>query len=346
MEKFGKSNKGYIAGKGFFFDHDANQIWLDRVRKISEVYCRQPKRTGCVVCSRPFGEAFFSNFGASFYICSECGHLNGEYEDTNELAEFIYGEIGAGGTSDVYSAVDEQEYFDRVDEIYLPKVEFLCDAILADGKDPMNLHFVDLGAGGGHFVAALRKKGLVRSNGYETSRFLVDEANRLIKDNALIQNEIGAIYEIAENVETDVLCMIFALEHIVDLKRFLTAVRANKHIKYFYFPVPMFSASVLMEVMFPETMPRTLGLGHTHLFSDNSLRHLCEEFDFKRIAEWWFGGNAVDIYRYLSMRLVGKKHQAQMQQAWAEVMDQLADDFQLAMDKRKMSSEIHILCSI
>jgi hypothetical protein len=346
MEKFGKSNKGYIAGKGVFFDLESNREWLERVEKIGEVYCRQPRRTGCVICGSRFEDALFTYHGAEFYLCPSCGHLNGEYEDTNELAEFIYGEMDTGSTSNIYGPGNKSEFFSRVEEIYKPKVDFLLEAIKADGIDPKTLSYVDLGAGGGHFVAALRAEGMAKSNGYETSASLVNDANRLMGERVLIQNRVEEIHDIAANVEADVLCMIFALEHVVDLKRFLTSVRANKHIKYFYFPVPLYSPSVLMEIMFPDVMPRTLGVGHTHLFTDNSLKKMCEEFGFKRLAEWWFGGNAFDLYRYLAMQMNGKNHQGQLQTAWAEVMDELADDFQLAMDKRKMSSEIHILCSI
>lgn len=344
MIRFGKSNADYLQVKGFYFDAEANRRLAVKAQEASAFYARQRPRTGCVVCSAPLGKLAFRHLGADYALCPGCGHLNGLTEDTEEFARFLYEEGHIDTTA--YKDPSLENFMARVEFVYRPKAEFLADALRADGADPARLRYADLGAGAGHFVVGLREHGLTASVGYETDPELVESANRRFGREILRHNRIEDLARLAETVDAEVVTMIFALEHIRDLQGFMAALRRNKTLRWFFFSVPMFGPSALLDVAFPDLGPRTIGLGHTHLFSDSSLETLCRRFGLSRTAEWWFGGNAFDIIRNVAVRLRANPDTAGAADLWFEQMVEVADDIQLAFDRRKMSSEIHVLAKV
>jgi hypothetical protein len=140
--------------------------------------------------------------------------------------------------------------------------------------------------------------------------------------------------------------MIFSLEHVHDLNGFLESLRRNKTMRYFFFAVPMFTPSALIDVAFPNFAPRVLGLGHTHLFSNRSIDILCSRFHLRRVAEWWFGGNAFDVIRNIALMLDQDPASAEATKEWMSQMRRVADGMQLAFDHEKLSSEVHILATV
>ena len=68
--------------------------------------------------------------------------MNGVFEDTVEFGEFLYKEFAEGETSDVYLDQSLDSYMYRVDSIYRPKAEFMCDAIWEHGGDPASIELL------------------------------------------------------------------------------------------------------------------------------------------------------------------------------------------------------------
>ena len=190
------------------------------------------------------------------------------------------------------------------------------------------------------------RAGLTRTVGYETSEELVDGANALFGGTLLRHNALNTLDKLAATVEADVIAMIFSLEHIPALRSFLSALRSNPRCRYFYFAVPTVSPSIMLEALFPHVMPRVLGLGHTHLFSDQSLERICREFGLRRAAEWWFGANAFDLHRFVSVQLGERAETKGAVAAWNDMVLPLIDDLQLVFDKHKLSSEIHLVTAV
>ena len=345
MIRYGKSSEEYLKHKAVFYDPDANRRWSNLAKRIGALYCRQPPRDGCVVCGAAFGEPAFILHGAPYSLCGDCGHFNGHHEDTPEFAACLY-EAGMNETAAVYADRTRASFMERVRGIYDAKVAFMCDALYALGEDPAALRYVDLGAGGGHFVAALREAGLTRAVGYETSKELVDGANALFGGTLLRYNALDALAALAATVEADVIAMIFSLEHVHAIRSFLSALRSNPRCRYFYFAVPTVSPSIALEALFPHVMPRVLGLGHTHLFSDQSLERICREFGLRRAAEWWFGANAFDLHRFVSVQLGERAETKGAVTAWNDMVLPLIDDLQLVFDKHRLSSEIHLVTAV
>ena len=61
-------------------------------------------------------------------MCKNCGHLNGEFQDTKMYNNLIY-EKDLGVSSDIYSKFSAKEFDRKVNNIYLPKVDFLIKVL-------------------------------------------------------------------------------------------------------------------------------------------------------------------------------------------------------------------------
>lgn len=345
LVRFSKPAGGYLRTKAAFYDDKENARWLGIEDGVRAAYLAQPPRRQCVVCAGALGAPQFTLRGVGYGLCGTCGHFNGAHQDTLSFADALY-QAGHADAGSVYSDPTSAEYRHRLEAIYVPKVEFLVQALRHRGEDPARLRYADLGSGGGHFVAAMRREGLPHSVGYETSAELVRHTNAMHAAELLRRNEATDLGRIAATVEADVLTMIFALEHVPDVRSFIAAVRANPRVRYFFFAVPMFTPSVFLEGIFPDLMPRSLGVGHTHLFTERSVGHLCREFGLDRVAEWWFGANAFDVHRLVKMRLGQAGATAGGVPAWDDMVLPMLEDLQAAFDRSKLSSEVHLVTAI
>lgn len=345
MIRYGKSSAGYLRLKSLFYNRDANRDWSDLAHSIGALYRQQPLRDGCVVCGMTFGEPSFIFHESPYSFCADCGHLNGHHEDTLEFTTRLY-EMNMNRTTDVYTDQTHESFMQRVYDIYFPKVNFMCDRLRDFDEDPMALRYVDIGAGAGHFVVALQEAGLTNAVGYETSKELVESTNALFGKEFLRHNEVGVLNETVANIKADLIAMIFSLEHVHMLRSFLNALRLNPYCRYFYFAVPTVSPSIALEVLYPHVMPRVLGLGHTHLFSDRSIERMCRDFGLQRVAEWWFGATAFDFHRSISIQLEERVETRGLNSMWNDMMLPLIDDLNLVFDKYKFSSEVHLLTII
>lgn len=345
IELFGKVNAGYLKTKKLFYDLKTNQDWLDREDQIRKVYVSQPERSSCVVCNFKLLALKLQIRGVDYRVCANCSHLNGAHQDTKEFVEFLYNRPSGDGAF-VYFDNDMALAISRINEIYLPKVDFMMNQLKNLNAVPEELSYVDVGAGAGHFVQALRKRNLKKSSGIEMSKEMVDHANSFFSENFLSVGSAETLNDRVSEIDADVLTMIFSLEHVIDMRGFLAAVKRNRKIRYFYFAVPMFNPSIVLEALFPDLMPRSIGFGHTHLFTEKSISLMCQEFGFRQEAAWWFGANGFDLHRLVWMSLAAKKETQSLLDHWDGMMEALVDPIQLSFDKCKMSSEVHILASV
>ena len=337
MIRFGKPSGPLLAQKGTFFE--SNDELQERVREIGAIYVRQPKRSSCKNCSRPLAGLTFTKMGIDYVQCENCGHLNGRHEDTEEFVEAVYTGKGGAAYASTYGAADLAAYESRVKAIYAPKAAFLFDVIGDGAKD---LSFADMGAGSGYFVAALRQAGAENVVGYDVSETQVSLA-REMSGGTFRLHALGDTARIVAGVEADVVSFIGVLEHLRDPRAVLAALQANRTIRYAYLSIPMFSVTVFLEAVFPSVFHRHLGAGHTHLYTDSSLDWMCREFGFTRVGEWWFGTDMVDLYRDVIVSLGKSAGTANLSAAWHDGFGGVIDALQLELDKRKLSSEVHVV---
>lgn len=343
MEKFGKPNAPLLDARGHLLTTAGNDALVERTRSIYECYRRQPKREACKICGQGLGAApVFEKFGVPYFVCANCEHLNGGFEDTPEFNAFLYTGDGSSGMTADYREETREAYFRRVDDIYAPKARFLFEAIAGCGEDPAALRHADLGAGSGYFVAALRAARVSDVVGYDVSQDQIDLGNRMIGEPLLRSHGLDELNRLAATVAADAVSLIFTMEHLERPCELLQALRDNPQVRYVMIAVPTVCPTMFFELVFPTVFERHLST-HTHVFSDASLQWLAASAGFERVAEWWFGSDAMDVFRDVAVRMRQTGQSEAAVDMWTAMMRPLIDDWQLAVDRRKLSSAVHIV---
>ena len=99
------------------------------------------------------------------------------------------------------------------------------------------------------------------------------------------------------NAKTNVISMIGVLEHLNDPDLALRSFQKSKA-KYLYILIPHLSFSTLLENANQSVFPRSLGGGHTHLYSNKSINYMAkkETFNNRRMVVCT---DMMDLYRHL-----------------------------------------------
>jgi 2-polyprenyl-3-methyl-5-hydroxy-6-metoxy-1,4-benzoquinol methylase len=342
LKKYGKSSEGLLnIKKSFFLDND---VHLQKQNMINDIYVQQPARTECKNCARPVQGSDFESHGVKYAICTHCSHLNGMHVETDDFFYKIYHQDGGGNYSANYDEGSRQDYDYRVQKIYLPKAQFLEEALTFVGVKTKGVSICDYGAGSGFFVAALMQKGF-SAKGLEVSDVQVQFGNKMLGANALSGFDPKLTIAILSEMKCEVISLIGVLEHLPSPRAALAAIKSNRNIKHIYFSVPMLSPSVFFEVVFTDLYNRQLGGSHTHLYTRESIQYFCKEFNLKLEAQWLFGTDVMDIYRHTQVSL----QKAEVSENGIQLFDTMfkpqIDILQLAFDKAEVCSEGHFLIS-
>ena len=327
--KFSKSYENIFKLKKDFYD--SNKINLKNAIKINNEYKKQPLRKYCKNCGSKKIKIFIKNFNIPYKLCSSCGHLNGAYKDTKVFAKKLYN----SNDGKKYSKNYLNDFNTRVENIYIPKVDFLKKVV------KKRISLLDLGCGAGHFVKALEQKGIF-AIGYDTSKDLCKLGNKKLKKNKIYSVNFEKIYDIVENnSEFNTLSLIGVLEHLTDPNKLLNSFKKSK-IRYLYICVPLFSLSSFLENSFPNVFPRQLSGGHTHLYTEKSLNYLANKYNLKIVGEYWFGTDFPDLMRSLinSGNIINKKiYSKELYKKFSKFIDEL----QFVLDKNKVCSQVHMV---
>ena len=327
--KFSKPYKEIFKIKKDFFKN--NKEYLKNALKINNVYKKQSLRKFCKNCNSKKLKSFITNFNIPYRLCSNCGQLNGRYNDTKNFAKKLYYEESGKNYSKNYL----NDYKDRVKNIYIPKVKFLKKVI----RKKINL--IDLGCGAGHFIKALELEG-IKATGYDTSKDLCRLGNKKLKKNKIHPINFDEIYElINKNFDANVLSMIGVLEHLTNPNKIYSSFKKSR-IKYLYISVPLFSFSTFIENSFPNIFPRQLSGGHTHLYTRKSLNYLAKKNNLKIIGEYWFGTDFPDLMRSIINSSKSTNYNIYTKELYQN-FSKYIDEFQSILDKNKISSEVHMI---
>lgn len=333
-KKYGKPFGDLNQLKTSFFEN--NDGMLEMADGMAKIFSVQPKRTHCKICGEALDGPLFTSHGIGYIKCDRCGHLNGEFEDTDDFASKVYIE---NDYSKNYSSKDREEYDRRLTTIYIPKAEFLKSCM--EQEQLSDLKLLDIGAGCGYFVAAAKKLGM-RADGVEISENQVNYGNAMAGETILkhvgLHDSIGYI----RKTDANIVSAIGVLEHLINLKENLDAIRDNQNIRYLYASVPMLSFSCAFEAANQHCYNRHTGGTHTHLFSNESIRYLAEQMGFEMAYEWRFGSDINDLYRFLTVSLTKSGNQ-EFVSFFSEKFVPLMDELQLTLDKSEFSSELHFI---
>lgn len=351
MKKYSKSLLDIAAIKQSFLAD--NGTHLANALQINNVYTQQPRRMQCKTCMAPIGkDKDFSSHGVDYCICDVCGHLNGMFEDTREFCEYLYSSDGGSRYSSSYLT----DYHARVQQIYLPKVDFLLaslEELCQESKDAISIS--DFGCGGGHFVHAATLRGLA-ARGYDISTQLVDLANYAY--NAAFPMRHTSEIPFCRTGDEQQLCSILAnskslvasfigvLEHLRNPLEFLDAFCSSK-VKYLYISVPLFSLTVFFESIFEAVFPRLLSGGHTHLYTHASLAYLLNKYSLHEVSSWHFGTDAMDLRRSMLISMDNNGVSDRFKELFFDeyFSPQVMDQMQRVIDLSCSASEIHMVIS-
>lgn len=339
--RYGKPSGNIIDLRRRFWDPVGQDEAHRENLEIVALYRQQPLRTACKNCAAAQGAPTFRKQEIDYFLCDRCGHLNGAFEDTEAFYAAQFTDAGGVHAAQHYSAPSPEAYQERVNSIYAPKVDFLFDRIRQAGDDPRALTYLDIGAGTGHFVSALRAAG-AQASGLEVSDRMVRAGNDIIGKEALRPLDIFDIGRVAAETDAAVVTMIFVLEHVLMPTDVMRTFAANPNIRYLLVAVPVHSPASYIEMMFPTIYERHLS-AHTHLYTDRSLAWLERETGFDRIGEWWFGADMMDLLRSFANRMHQLGQPAAAAEDWMSMFAPMIDDMQLAVDRRKLSSEVHLV---
>lgn len=342
IEKFGKSFRDIADLKKSFFDD--NEKWLNRAFKYAAIYTAQPRRERCKICETPLPPtSSFVKHGVPYVVCESCTQLNGMHEDSDAFCEAVYTSDSGKEYAENYSSADAEAYVRRRDSIYRPKADFLLDVLRHEGEDPTALRYVDMGAGAGYFVSALKDGGVANVIGYEVGQAQVALGNWMMRETPLEAIGLHDTIRKCREASAEVMTFVGVFEHLQNPREILAAIRENPNVRYIFICVPLFGPCIYNEMVFPEVMPRQLAIGHTHLFTDASIRYLEKEFGLDRVGVWWFGTDMMDYYRSVIVSLMADPEKASIAPSWREMFEDILDDMQLAIDKKRKSSQVHMV---
>jgi hypothetical protein len=321
--------------------YSRNESELAISREHARVYALQPRRERCKLCDHALPDApDFQKMGVGYAFCPACGHLNGQHQDTPEFVAAVHsGDWYAAG----YRSVDAEAYAFRRDRIYRPKVDFLLEALAQAGEDPRALAYLDVGAGAGYMGAAMAEAGLARVAGWEPAEALVSIARAHAPAAGVTPVDFAGTTGQAASASADVITLIGVLEHVPDPRGLMSALVANPRVKYMLLCMPLFGLCNYLEMVFPGAYPRHLGSDHTHLFTPSSIEAMQREWGLERLAEWWFGSDMLDLYRDVGVTLEQAPETAGMAVRWRTAMGPLIDGMQIAIDRREVCSECHMV---
>ena len=91
----------------------------------------------------------------------------------------------------------------------------------------------------------------------------------------------------------------------------------------------------------------TLILHYTGMPSaEGSLRWLCDQVGLDVIGAWWFGADAMDLFRSCRTRMHQLGQPAAAIRDWEEMMAPLIDGIQETMDRHRVTSEVHFMTKV
>ena len=341
MKKFGKDINDIFELKQSFIKN--NDSLYENQKKIINVARNQILREKCKNCNHLLmSEVDFSKQKIEYKLCSNCGHLNGIYEDTKEFAYAVYVEDETNYYSkNLYHSETKKLWLDRVKSVYDPKSFFLKDIIISSlNKNDL---IIDVGAGSGYFLQALRNSGFSNIQGYEVSEKQVKFANEMLGEQLVNLVELDNLEEVLLNTSAKVVSMIGVLEHLVNPRKILSAIEKNINIQYIYISIPLFSYSVFFEFLKEDMFHRQLAGGHTHLYSNESIGYFCEEFNLDIIGKWQFGADSMDLYRVLRLNLIEKNVSQKILEIFEDKFKEVMNSVQLILDQSEFSSEVHLV---
>lgn len=262
------------------------------------LYRRAAPVPDCPLCGAGAAEATAAAtvFAVDYVRCPRCEHaFVGRRPEPEVLEERFEASEQLAATY-----VDPRSLEVRLAQVVRPKLEWLLDVYgRRCGGAPRSL--LDVGAGGGHFVAAALGKGL-EATGYEVSA----PARAFAREAFGVELDGGDF--LAGRRRADVVSFWGLLEYTPEPRRFLEQARdVVEPAGLFVVEVPRFDClGTAVQRTYPETVARHLDpTSHLNVFSDGGLASALVECGFRPVEAWYFGMDAYELAVQTSLRTEG-----------------------------------------
>jgi 2-polyprenyl-3-methyl-5-hydroxy-6-metoxy-1,4-benzoquinol methylase len=304
-------------------------------QSVAELYAASaPHRqvTICPCCGADTANA--TTFGCIYEIeyrrCACCAHVFVAEQPAPEILDRMFAQSATYAQE--YTSQDQVDQ--RLREIIAPKLDWVCSLYRRHyGRELTSV--VDVGAGGGHFVAGCRQAGL-RTEGYEISKTAVGFAKRAFGVELKQENFLDAGFETGH---FDAVTFWGLLEYTPEPGRFIAAARRRLSTDSGILVVEVPRADALataIQSRHPAMVWRHLSPeSHVNIYSDASIATLLYMNRFSPIAAWYFGMDFYELLCQFAVTLDDDRMMTRMgslvapMQAWLDAAE-FVDDLILA----------------
>ncbi len=322
---------------------ETNEERLERQCRVSSVLGGQASREECVLCGEVLsGLQVFEHRDVEYISCGTCGQVQ-TYKRLPVGYPFSFD--GQTGFQSVYPCLAPEKYASRTERIYLPKLEWALDCLEEFGEprsEVLARSWLELGAGQGHFLQALRNVGASAMHGLEENQSLVDLGNEALGQE-ILQVHDGSLAEAVEASSAQVFVSFFVLEHLTDVGRLLDALQSKPSGTIFIFAVPIYGLAAALEGCCDKHFARSLdSVVHSQMFTERSIQYCLDRANMEEAGRWVFGQDAMDVWRILAVSLKDRLP-AQLYAPLESNLLTSLDELQSVLDRHHLADACHVV---
>jgi 2-polyprenyl-3-methyl-5-hydroxy-6-metoxy-1,4-benzoquinol methylase len=280
-DNFKKKVKKYRQIRVNCFKHSKN---LEKVKK-------------CYFCQLPVNKKEFPTvakiYKAEYIQCPRCSHVFLLKRANKKFLENFYSKDKDYATT----YTDKKALQIRLEQVVKPKIEWM-EGTFEDIYKRKPQSILDIGAGGGHFVFACKKRG------YFTEGIEISEPSvKFAKENFGIELKKVDFTKFFPKKKYDIITFWGVIEHLFNPREFIKkadSLLVPKGIVIIQGP-NFYSLSTAIQKSFSDSVIRHLDpLSHIQIFTENSLSWLLLQHGLTPRAIWYLGMDIYELFTQFS----------------------------------------------
>ncbi len=319
----------------------ADKKYLQQMQISRDLQEAEPRQF-CLLCQHPLKGSRFIHRGVDYVRCGQCSHVQSlalpldGYPHHDDQVPFHA----------VYPPLEPAAYQDRIDRIYKPKLDWFLQVLADEGINNSELQskkWVELGCGAGYFLSSLATEGFKNIAGFDMDAELVKRANAMTPDHVTAMQTADSLQDTVSSNPAGIYIAFFVLEHVADLYSFFQQLRKLPSKTIFYFSVPMFGMSCMLENAFNGFYARNLdNVVHTQVFTEKSVGYALDMAEFELVSQWVFGQDAEDFCRFIVSSLRDFYPDDLLEESGGALL-KIQDKLQNLFDLNHLSDQRHII---
>ena len=315
-----------------------DQLYL-RQKEANRRLSKAPSRKSCILCNCRIKGREFLHRNVSFIACVECGHIQSKALPPEGFPDELEGKEQF---TKIYPKLGKDEFEDRKNRIYHPKLNWIFSALERSGYEKselLKMRWLELGSGNGAFLSSLEDMGVKEYIGFEKEETLIKRSKTFVAPER-VSHSTGSLGEIIRTNQAEIICSFFVFEHDEKLSELINALKDCQSGTLLCFSVPMFGLSCLLENLAAERYARSLDAAiHVQTFTDESINYFLHSAGFQKIATWQFGQDALELRRFL-LPIIRNTDDGD---SLAQKLDDCLDDVQSVMDRAGLCDQTHVI---